>query len=220
MDRLPLRLAVFDLAGTTMRDDGSVAAIFEQVLAAEGLGVTPEEIIQVRGASKREAFLRLVGDPERAERLFLHFMSDIRERFVNRPPEEIAGASATFAWLREREVKIALNTGFEKATVEMLLSGLGWHDGVFDAIVCGDEVEAGRPSPAMILEAMRKLTISDPAYVLVVGDTVLDLLAGAAAKVRWIVGVASGAHDRARLLQAPHTQVLASVAELPGLLAQ
>jgi len=91
---------------------------------------------------------------------------------------------------------------------------------VIDAIVCGDEVVAGRPAPAMIFEAMRRTGVSDPTRVMVVGDTVLDLQAGRAAGAGWVVGVTSGAHDRARLLQAPHTHLLQSVAEIPRLLGE
>ena len=50
-----------------------------------------------------------------------------------------------------------------------------------------------------------------------VGDTTLDLQAGHAARVRWNVGVLSGAHTRARLETAPHTHIIDSVAALPGL---
>jgi phosphoglycolate phosphatase-like HAD superfamily hydrolase len=46
---------------------------------------------------------------------------------------------------------------------------------------------------------------------------VLDLEAGHRAGVRWNVGVLSGAHDRKTLETAPHTHLLASVAEVPGL---
>lgn len=212
------RLVVFDLAGTTMLDDGSVGAIFLQVLDAEGVGATAEAVARVRGASKREAFRKLTKDPERAERLFLQFMSSLRRHFVGKPPEEVAGASATFAWLRARGANIALNTGLERATVMALVSALGWAEGVFDAVVCGDEVAAGRPSPAMLQEAMRRCQVFDPAEVMAVGDTVLDLEAGTAAKAAWVIGVTSGAHDRSRLLQAPHTHILGSVADIPRLL--
>jgi len=211
-------LAVFDLAGTTMADDGSVAMIFQQVLEAGGLNVTPEGISRIRGASKREAFRRLTEDPGRAEDLYLTFMARIRRRYAERPPEEVPGASATFAWLRGHGAKIALNTGFERETVAALMAGLGWEEGVLDALVCGDEVEAGRPSPAMIREAMRRCQVSDPAGVMTVGDTVLDLQAGTAAQAGWVIGVTSGAHDRARLQRTHHTHILASIAEIPAML--
>ncbi len=216
--RLP-SLAVFDLAGTTMQDDGTVASVFQDVLAPEGVPATPEEIAAVRGANKKEAFRKLSRDETQAGRLYARFVEGIRERYAARPPREVPGATATFAWLRQHEAKIALNTGFERGIVSVLVSALGWDAHMVDAIVCGNEVAEGRPAPAMILEAMRRTGVSDPARVMVVGDTVLDLQAGTAARAGWVVGVTSGAHDRARLLQAPHTHLLSSVADIPALLA-
>ena len=214
--RLPT-LAVFDLAGTTIQDDGTVVAVFKEVLTAEDIRSTPEEIARVRGAAKKEAFRQLATEPGQAERLYENFFERIRRRYTASPPQEVPGTSDTFAWLRRQGVKIALNTGFERETAAMLLSALGWSGPVVDAVVCGDEVAAGRPAPEMILEAMRRTGVADPGGVMVVGDTVLDLQAGSAAGAGWVIGVTSGAHDYARLSQAPHTHLLQSVAEIPNL---
>ena len=218
MPRPAPRLVVFDLAGTTLQDDGSVAAIFQRVLAEQGLTSTQEDIAQVRGASKREAFRRLTGDPEQAKGLFEAFVASIHRHFAATPPREVPGAAATFAWLRDQGIQVALNTGFERELVAALLEALGWERGSFAAIVCGDDVEAGRPSPAMILEAMRRAGVLDPAAVMAVGDTVLDLQAGTAACAGWVVGVTSGAHSHERLMQAPHTHLIGTVVDIRALL--
>ena len=59
--------------------------------------------------------------------------------------------------------------------------------------------------------------IDAPERVANVGDTALDLEAAARAGVGWNIGVTSGAHRRERLERLPHTHLIASVAELPGL---
>jgi phosphonatase-like hydrolase len=218
MSTLLPQLVVFDLAGTTMQDDGTVAAALEEVLRDACVRVTPDEIARVRGASKREALDRLTRDPAKGEELFRAFVARIREHYAGTPPREVPGAAALFAWLREQDVKVALNTGFERAMVDTLVAALRWSPSAFDAVVCGDDVSAGRPSPAMILEAMRRVGITEPSAVMAVGDTELDLHAAAAAHAGWIIGVTSGAHDHARLSQAPHTHILGSVADIPGLL--
>ncbi len=51
------------------------------------------------------------------------------------------------------------------------------------------------------------------------GDTVLDLQAGNNACVKLNIGALSGAHSRAKLEAEPHTHLIASVADLPRLLA-
>lgn len=218
MSRLMPELVVFDLVGTTMQDDGAVAVAFLDVLRHAQVRATPEEIDRVRGASKREAFERLAGDHTEAEQLFRAFVSSLRQRYADVPPREVPGASAVFSWLRTQRVKVALNSGFEKATVDALISALGWDPSAFDAVVCGDEVSTGRPSPAMIQEAMRRTGVAAPPAVMAVGDTVLDLQAAAAAHAGWIVGVTSGAHDRARLSEAPHTHIVGSIADVCDLL--
>ena len=58
---------------------------------------------------------------------------------------------------------------------------------------------------------MARLGVADPAAVAVVGDTVSDLEAGAAAGAGAVVGVLSGAHDEATLAAAPHTAIIADV---------
>jgi phosphonatase-like hydrolase len=216
-------LVVFDINGTTVQDDGSVPAAIEAALAAEGLRATPADIAAVRGAAKRAAFRRLATEagrgPEVAVRLYERFVGHVGERYRTEPPRSVSGAAETLAWLRRRGARVAFNTGFERETVTPLLAALGWGSGVVDAVVCGDEVGRGRPAPDMIHEAMRRTAVGDPWRVMVVGDTVLDLEAGAAAGAGWVVGVTSGAHARERLAAAPHTHLLASVAAIPDLLA-
>ena len=54
--------------------------------------------------------------------------------------------------------------------------------------------------------------------VAAVGDTALDLRAAHNAGVRYNVGVLTGAHGREVLAAEPHTHLIGSVADLPGLL--
>jgi phosphoglycolate phosphatase-like HAD superfamily hydrolase len=62
------------------------------------------------------------------------------------------------------------------------------------------------------------LEIDEVGAVAVVGDTASDLVAGRRAGAGIVVGVLTGAHDRAELEAVPPTRVLGSVAELPDLL--
>ena len=80
-----------------------------------------------------------------------------------------------------------------------------------------DEVAQGRPAPFMIFRVMEKTGVVDVRRVAVVGDTTLDLEAGWNAGVGQIIGVLSGAHGIDRLNKAPHTNIVGSVADLPGL---
>jgi phosphonatase-like hydrolase len=217
--RSALRLVVFDLAGTTVRVDGQqIARAFETALAAHGVTVTPEQISAVRGASKREAIARLLGGgPEqqsRANDAYAMFRADLGRACRDGHVEAMGGSVALFQELRARGVRVALNTGFDRELTDTLLASLGWSNGIVDAVVCADDVRSGRPAPYLIFRAIEATGVTAVREVANVGDTVLDLQAGFNAGVGWNIGVLSGAHDRGRLEQAPHTHIVESVADL------
>ncbi|MDA0205181.1 MAG: phosphonatase-like hydrolase [Acidobacteria bacterium] len=213
-----LDLVVFDMAGTTVQDNGEVPAAFASALAGYGIDVTPAQIRAVRGRSKRQALFQLLPpSPDReetADRLYESFKEHLAHRYTSGGVRAIAGAEQAFQELREWGVRIALNTGFDRDTATLLLEALRWNDGRVDAVVCGDEVLQGRPAPYLIFHAMEASGAISPRRVAVVGDTTRDLQAGDNAGVRWNIGVLSGAHDKAMLEAVPHTLLLPSVAEL------
>jgi len=216
-----LDMVIFDLAGTTVEDRGEVPAAFSSALAAHGLGVSAEQLKTVRGSSKRDAILHLIPPgPERLSRaasVYASFREQLTRRYRSTGVHPVAGAAATFRSLRERGVRVAVNTGFDRETTALLLDVLGWSAGIFDAVVCGDDVTQGRPAPYLIFHAMEAAGATSVERVANVGDTVLDLHAGNNAGVGWNVGVLSGAHNRSMLQSVPHTHLLNSVAELPDL---
>lgn len=215
-----IRLVVFDMAGTTVVDDGQVPEAFTRALAEHGVAIGPGAIRDVRGAAKRQAVLDLLPQsPDRehkAERVLASFRGHL-SRLYRGTVREIPGAAGVFEWLHGRGIRVALNTGFDRGTANMLLEALGWARGAVDAVVCGDDVARGRPAPDMILRCIELTGVASADSVANVGDTLLDLKAGHNAKVRWNVGVLSGAHERALMAAQPHTHLLASVAELPGI---
>lgn len=221
----PLALAVFDMAGTTVRDTGVVPEAFSAALAGFGLSASAERLAAVRGVSKRDAISRLVRDqsggiedPSTAEAVYAAFRAELARAFGNGGVSAVPGAQALFAWLRERGVKVALNTGFDRDTQALVLDALGWRTGVVDAIVCGDDVALGRPAPDMIHRAMALTGTLTATNVLNAGDTVVDLEAGHHAGCGFNIGVCSGAHPRERLAGAPHTHLVDTVADLLVLL--
>jgi phosphonatase-like hydrolase len=210
-------LVVFDLAGTTVEDDGQVPAAFAEALLDEGIEVSPDQVRHVRGSSKREALTRFIPDAarrvDRVDAVHARFRAGLARRYSS-SVRAIPGALTAFATLREKDVRIALTTGFDRDTTTLLLDALGWTRDVADAVVCGDDVSAGRPAPYLIYHAMELTGIFQVRSVATVGDTALDLEAGFNAGVRWNVGVLSGAHDRETLAATPHTHLIASVAAL------
>ncbi len=220
-----IQLVVFDLAGTTVYDgDGGdgVADAFCAALAKVGVTPSHGSISEVRGLPKPLAIQRMLVEagraPNAAEIDAVHqdFVQRMRKHYATSPlVREIPGAAETFKTLRQAGIKVALNTGFSRGIVEVLLRRLGWGiPAVIDAVVTSDEVPRGRPHPDMIHRLMSQLNIDDARCVAKVGDTASDLLEGQSAGCGLVIGVTSGAFTHDQLQQYPHTHILRSVADV------
>jgi phosphonatase-like hydrolase len=214
------KLVIFDLAGTTVRDDGQVATAFVAALGDYGITIEPPQLAAVRGASKAEAVRRLVPPgPEQARTasaVYERFRERLAAEYSARGVRSVADAGSIFQELRSCGIRVALTTGFDREITDLLLASLGWKDHAVDAVVCGDDVPQGRPAPFLIFRAMETTGVSAVRDVANVGDTALDLQAADNAGVRWNIGVLSGAGRREDLSREPHTLLIDSIADLPS----
>jgi len=218
-----IRLVIFDIAGTIIEDHGEVVSAFASALKKNGIPFTENEIRRWMGASKREVIRhfaeqagRNAGQKKLVETTYGCFGTEL-ERLYAEHLNPIEGAAATFAWCRKHSIEIATTTGFYREISDLILERTGWRD-LFAASISSSDVPQGRPAPFMIFRAMEATNVEDVRQVINVGDTPLDLQSGTNAGVRGVVGVLTGEHDRASLEREPHTHIIGSIAELPGLI--
>ena len=216
----PLRLTVFDLAGTTVYDDSVVTQALLDALAAAGHAIEFDAINGRMGIPKPVAIREVVPTADEMEVDAIH--QDFRRRIISHyqthpDVREIPGAVALFRALRERGVKVGLDTGFDRETTDTIFDRLGWA-GEFDASATSDEVERGRPAPDLIYRLMELTAVDAVRQVAKIGDTPSDLGEGTAAGCGWVVGVTYGTHTEAQLSNYPHTHLVATVADLQSLL--
>lgn len=215
-----VELAVIDLAGTTVRDDGAVeAALVEALQVVGAAGDDPdEELLRflrgTMGMSKIAVFRDLLRDEALARTANSAFEQAYARSVESGQVSALPGSEETLRMLRENGVRVALTTGFSTATRELLVDTLGWAD-LIDLALSPDGDLRGRPAPDLVLMSLVRLRIDDVRAVAVVGDTANDLLAGHRAGASLLVGVLTGAHGRAELAAAPHTHLLDSIGELP-----
>jgi phosphonatase-like hydrolase len=220
-----IRLAVLDMAGTTVRDDGVVERSFVEALT--GMGFDPEGdelrdhleyVRDTMGQSKIVVFRSVFGgDEERAQDANARFEEAFAAAVSRGEIEPLPGAEAALHALRERGIRICLTTGFSGPTREQLMDVLGWRDLVDLSLSPGDGVR-GRPFPDLVLTAVMRLEIDAVQEAAVAGDTASDLVAGSAAGASVVAGVLTGSHGREQLAAAPHTHLLDSIAEFPAIL--
>ena len=224
---MSIELVVFDMAGTTVNDEDSVSRCVQDALGARGLMVTVADVNRVMGLPKPEALRILISESaghaeliDQVDAIYRDFEArSIRFYQTDASVREVPGTEHTFRALKAAGIKVALNTGFNRAITQTILDRLGWSDStLIDATISSDEVPRGRPHPDMIQKLMKQLGIDDAAKVAKVGDTPADVLEGKNAGCGLIVGVTEGTHTREQLEPYPHTVLAASVRELPRLL--
>ena len=205
-----IELVVFDIAGTTVRDNGSVAAAFIAAFRDFDFEMPLEDVKKVMGFRKMDAIALLLGKFAPAHKDDELLIDRIHTRFIDtmiafyRDDQDLGPfphAEELFATLHERGVKVALNTGFTRSITDAILHRLRWDDRstLIDATICSDEVPLGRPHPDMIKKLMEDLSITSPDKILKVGDTEVDVEEGRNAGCHTVVSVTTGAYTRKQL---------------------
>jgi phosphonatase-like hydrolase len=234
-----IKMAIFDLAGTTIRDDNGVRDCLHEAAQEFKLPATCDEIQLHMGTNKIHLYQYLIAkangakltikdfekpqspaDLELATRIF-HRYEEIMMGYYRRGVHEIDGAADTFRWCHERGIKVATGTGFHRQITEAILEGLGWlRDGLVDLSVDVEHTpnHRGRPAPFMIFYAMTQLDIHSVHEVIKIGDTPADMLEGENAGCRGVVAVLSGPLPVSAWGIYRHTHVIPSVKELPALI--
>jgi len=218
-----IELAVIDLAGTLVRDDGAVEGAFLDALRAVDeidAGVPDAALLETirgtMGRSKIAVFRELLGAEERALAANAAFEAAYARRIAAGETTALPTADAALGELRDAGVLVAVTTGFSAETRDTLLASLGWADLVDLALSPTPELR-GRPAPDLVLAAVLRLGIEDVRLVAVAGDTTNDLHSGHRAGAGIGAGILGGAHSRHELERAPHTHILESVGAFAAL---
>lgn len=209
-----IKLAVFDMAGTTIYDENNVAKAFQFAMNGHGYpGVTLQEANEKMGYSKPQAIRELLEIHESnvskittqlIDQIHRDFVSGMLHYYETDPSiRAVADAEMVFEALHEMGIKVALDTGFSRDITDIILKRVGWDTGrLIDASAASDEVPKGRPFPFMIQKIMSQLGIEDPKEVIKIGDTEVDIHEGHNAGCLMTIGVTSGVYSADQL--APH----------------
>lgn len=217
-------LAVFDVAGTVVTDDGIVIESFQQAFAmvvpitwADKQDEFMDYAERTMGQSKVEVFKTLLGDDDLVQRTNDEFQNAYLERLEEIEP--IPGVETLFENLRSRGVKVALNTGFNRETLNTIVYALGWQE-LIDSTATQTETGKGRPEPDMLEWVAKECGVSDPSKVAILGDTVSDIEAGKNFGAGLKIGVLTGFHDEQMLKSAGADAVFDTVLDSLELLTR
>ncbi len=204
---MSIRLAVFDMAGTTIADEHAVASAFCNAFARFGYTITEDEVKPIMGYRKTVAIQMVLErmnadwDNERIEQIHDEFVSEMLDYYEYSPDvKALPGAEDVFLSLKERGIRVVLNTGFPREIADVIMDRMQWKErGLVDDYIASDEVDMGRPAPQMIQELMQRSGIDDPREVIKIGDTEVDVNEGRNAGCSLVVGITTGAFTREQL---------------------
>jgi phosphonatase-like hydrolase len=228
---MPVKLIVFDMAGTTVKDNHEVSKAFQAALKKSNYKVPVELIDPLMGYEKNQAIRQILRLHEHNDAKITNELVDkIHKDFVQNMISHYRDAKAieplphveeTFVKLHEMGVLVGLNTGFSRDIADTIVERLQWKEkGLIDHVVGSDEVELGRPYPYMIQKMMLEGGIERPDEVAKVGDTEVDIREGQQAKCGYVIGVTTGTFKRNELEPYNPTHIIDDIAQVIDIINQ
>ena len=219
-------MVVFDMAGTTVDENMVVYKTLQKAINAAGFDVNMEQVL-AEGAGKEKidaikGILKVYArkdDAALTDRIYQDFIMLLDKAYDTLEVLPQDNAEQLFQALKQRNILVVLNTGYNQKTAQSLVDKLGWKKKVqFDGLVTATDVQHNRPFPDMIQLAMRQFGIGDAREVVKVGDTIIDIEEGVNAGCLVNIGITTGAHSLQQLQSARPDHVIDNLIELLPLL--
>jgi HAD superfamily hydrolase (TIGR01509 family) len=185
---LSLSAAILDLDGLVLDTERVARRAWRSAAAEFGYGIDNqlyEEIIGRTTEGTGDVLRHALGDAfpyeaalRRQQRLMNHLMD--QEGLEPKP-----GLTQVLETIEDLELEVALATSAHRASALRKLAAADMQ-GVFETMVCGDEVDEGKPAPDIFLAAARELDVQ-PARCVVLEDSDPGVLGAHAAGMRVIL---------------------------------
>lgn len=210
------------MAGTVVDEQNIVYKTLHKAIVDAGFETDLSTVLQYgAGKEKLQAIIDVIahlrGSADRELAISIHgkFKEELTTAYAVLQVLPQPGADETFRQLRDRGIKVVLNTGYDRQTAEGLIEKLNWQEGRdIDYLVTASDVVNGRPAPDMITKAMAHFNIESGAAVVKIGDSMIDIEEGENADCRYSIGITTGAHTREQLLSVGPDFVIDRLTEL------
>ena len=214
------RMLICDMAGTTIQEKGIVYNSLFNTIKLIKPDLLRSDISKFSGYNKNEVIKYYV-DQQRMNspdvvlnNLKSEFNYYLKKEYLNNDSVKLMHKNmpSFFNLLREQDVKICLNTGYNKDIQNLLIDKLGLLDCI-DDYISSEEVDRGRPYPYMIERLMTRNNIDNPQEVIKIGDTIVDIKEGKNAGCK-TVGVLSGSGSKIELKKGNPDLIIDNIMDL------
>uniref|UniRef100_A0A0E0EYP8 riboflavin kinase n=1 Tax=Oryza meridionalis TaxID=40149 RepID=A0A0E0EYP8_9ORYZ len=172
---------ILDLDGTLLNTDCVVSQVLKPFLVKNGKKWDSKKAHKLVGKTPYEAAAVVLEDyglPYSTEEFLSMLTPMFNEQWCN--IKALPGANRLIKHLKSNGVPAALASNSPRSNIDAKIScHQGWKES-FSAIVGGDEVEKGKPSPDIFLEAAKRMN-TNPPNCLVIEDSLPGVAAGKAA---------------------------------------
>lgn len=194
-----IRGVIFDLDGVIVSTDHCHYHAWKRMADEEGIPFNRQINERLKGVSRMDSLEIILDNAERVytdeekeqlaarkNRYYVELIGELSENDI------LPGALETIAFLKERNIKVAI--GSSSRNTPIILKQLGL-DERFDAIADGNSITKSKPDPEVFLLAAELLNLS-PVNCLVVEDADAGISAALAGGMR-VLGVGSASANPA-----------------------
>lgn len=223
-----IQLVIFDMAGTAIDEDNLVYKAIQAALIDAGIELDLETVLEYgAGKEKQIAIADIIEhktghrpDHKKINTIYKDFSSRLDAAYDEFPIRVFPSVLKVLEQLHKKGIKVAFNTGYNQRVAQKILDKVGIIEGKdIDLLMTADLVDRSRPAPDMIHAICDKFQIA-PQLAIKVGDSKIDIEEGQAAKVKYAIGITTGAQQREMLATANPDFIIDDMLELLTILEQ
>ena len=185
---IPAKILVFDMAGTTINENGIVYKTLYKTIKDYGIEINENELIKWHGANKYDVLNHFLEKKkysvlaasnlpieygifnnkdhikkELQQQLYTNFNNNLKQAYLDPfldPPIKLMDENipTLFNKIRSNGIKIALNTGYNKDIQQILIDKFNMTEFI-DDYISSEEVNIGRPHSYMINKLIERNNI-------------------------------------------------------------
>ena len=217
-----IKMVVFDMAGTTVDENNVVYKTLQKVINEAGHNFSLAQVLAAgAGKEKLQAIKDIIAleisepDDATADKIYNLFVDELAKAYDSFEIKPQPGAEETFQLLKDKNILVVLNTGYNEKTAVNILEKLQWETGKqIDGLITASDVKNNRPNPDMIVLAMQRFGIENGSEVVKVGDSIIDIEEGKNAGCSLSIGITTGAHSYEQLATAAPDHIIHHLQEL------
>lgn len=195
------RNIILDIDGTLVNSNDAHAHSFIDALEEHGIHTVKytdlRKLIGMNGLSILRHMLPSSTWEEEGQNIDADRTRIFAERYMSQV-EPTPGVIAFFTALREKNIRIALNSASPKSIVNHFVALLGVHDFI-EGVTTAEDIAEGKPNPLSIEVCCETFGFS-PAETLMVGDSPYDVIAAHEFSID-VIGLLTGGYEADELLK-------------------